>query len=102
MVSLEEFLERGGSWERKKTPIPGVNVIKMPPYGGRGARLAVEINPVDESGKATKRRGLLIRSKEELETYNTLLQDQKLTELLEKIDQLTFPERKPKEDVIEF
>ncbi|MFQ6077268.1 MAG: hypothetical protein ACE5Z5_14240, partial [Candidatus Bathyarchaeia archaeon] len=90
------------SWERKRTSIPGINVIKMPPYGRRGARLAVEINPVDESGKAMKRRGLIITSKEDLETYRGLLLNEKLAELLEKIDQLTAPEEKPGEDVIEL
>ena len=31
MVKLEEFLERGGNWKRKRTSIAGLSVIKMPP-----------------------------------------------------------------------
>ena len=101
MVKLEEFLEKGGNWERKKTSVPGLSVIKMPPYGRRGAQLAAEANPVDESGKALKKRGLIIVSIEELEAFRKILQDEKTSELLRKIDSITTPE-KPGEDLIEL
>ncbi len=102
MVKLEEFLEKGGNWERKRTSMPGLSVIKMPPYGKRGARLAAEVNPVDESGRPLKKRGLLIRSSEELEAYRKILQDEKTSELLRRIDYVTTPEKPPGEDLIEL
>jgi hypothetical protein len=44
---LRDFLRNGEDWERSKTSIPGVFVVKLPGRGSRGAELALEINPVD-------------------------------------------------------
>ena len=43
---------------RLKTSVPGVFVLKMPAYKTSPARLAIELNPTDESGAPTKKRGL--------------------------------------------
>jgi len=45
-------------------------------------RLAVELNPVDEDGKPTKRRGLILRSSRELEEFKKLFDYEKLSKLL--------------------
>ena len=55
--SLKAFLEKGNDWERKPTTLPGVFIVKLPPFGRSPTRLVVEINPVDASGKPTRRRG---------------------------------------------
>jgi len=57
---LSDFLENGKDWGKLKTTVPGVFVLKLPPYKSSPERLAVEINPVDASGNPTKRRGLII------------------------------------------
>jgi hypothetical protein len=85
---LSQFLKSGSDWSRMKTSIPGVFVLKMPPFKSSPSRLAVELNPVDESGVPTKKRGLLIRSAKELERYKTLFQFDKLVPLLRTIDAL--------------
>ncbi len=59
---LADFLKSGKDWERKATSVPGVFILKMPPYRGAPTRLAVELNPVDEAGRPTKKRGVLLRS----------------------------------------
>ena len=64
--SLKSFLKSGKNWERKPTTIPGVFVLKLPAYRTSPQRLAVELNPVDSSGRPTKRRGLVLRSLEGL------------------------------------
>ncbi len=102
MIKLEEFLKKGGNWEKKRTSVSGLSVIKMPPYGRRGARLAAEVNPVDESGRPLKKRGLLITSSEELEAYKEILQNEKTVELLRTIDNITTPEKSDSEDLIEL
>jgi hypothetical protein len=48
---LRDFLRSGGDWERSRTSIPGVFVVKLPGRGPRGAELALEINPVDGQGQ---------------------------------------------------
>ena len=43
------FLRDARAWERKATNIPQ-------------AAIAIEINPVDSAGSATKKRGIVVRS----------------------------------------
>ena len=69
---LADFLKSGKDWERKPTTVPGVFVLKLPPFRGSPTRLAVELNPVDEAGRPTRKRGVLVRSSEELEAGATI------------------------------
>ena len=83
---LTEFLKMGKDWSRLATTVPGVFVLKLPAYRGSPSRLAVELNPVDETGKPKKRRGLVLRSTAELEEFRELLQNEKLTKLMSMLD----------------
>jgi hypothetical protein len=91
---LESFLKSGPDWGRLKTSIPGIFVLKMPAYRSSPARLAVELNPVDASGTPTKKRGLVLRSKNELEQYRGLFQYEKLLPLLEGVEKFSPPVKK--------
>jgi len=51
---LLSFLKTGSDWGRLKTTVPGVFILKLPAYRGSPARLAVELNPVDDSGSPIK------------------------------------------------
>ena len=103
---LLSFLKAGSDWGRMKTTVPGVYILKLPPYKNNPARLAVELNPADESGSPTKKRGLVLRSNSELEEYRELFQYDKLTPLLKKVDGLNPPVKKALktagEDVLEI
>ena len=79
---LDGFLVKGKDWERLKTSIPGVFVLKLPKYKSSPPRLAVELNPTDASGRPTKRRGLILRSRNELKEFKELFQLDKLLKLL--------------------
>jgi len=83
---LTEFLKTGKDWSRLATTVPGVFVLKLPAYRGSPSRLAVELNPVDETGKPKKRRGLVLRSTAELEEFRELLMNEKLTKLMGMLD----------------
>ena len=103
---LSSFLKSGSDWARLKTSVPGVFVLKLPPFRGSPARLAVELNPVDEAGNPTKRRGLIIRDEEELGEYGQIFQSDKLQPLLASVVAVNPAERrriaKPGEDVLEI
>jgi hypothetical protein len=79
---LRLFLKTGSDWARLKTSFPGVFVLKLPPFRGSPARLAVELNPIDDAGNPTKRRGLILRDVGELEEYERIFQSDKLKPLL--------------------
>jgi hypothetical protein len=102
---LADFLKSGKDWERKPTTVSGVFVLKMPPFRGSPARLAVELNPVDNAGRPTKKRGVLLRSSEELAEYKKLIEDERLTSLLKNLDALgpkAEKKEEPKADIIEI
>ena len=50
--------------------------------------IAIEINPVDSAGSATKKRGIVVRSASELDEFNRIVANQKLVELARKVDQV--------------
>jgi len=83
---LVDFLRTGKDWSRLATTVPGVFVLKLPAYKGSPSRLAVELNPVDEMGKPKKRRGLVLRSSQELEEFRKLLQNEKISKLMSMLD----------------
>ena len=104
---LASFLKSGDDWSRLKTTIPGVFVLKMPAYKSSPTRLAVELNPVDASGSPTKRRGLVLRTKQELDEFNELFQYDKLVPLVQGVEGVNpqikkFTAAKPGEDVLEI
>jgi hypothetical protein len=102
---LADFLKSGKDWERKPTNVSGVFVLKMPPFRGSLARLAVELNPVDNAGRPTKKRGVLLRSSDELAEYKKLIDDEKLNSLLKNLDALSpksVKKEEPKADIIEI
>lgn len=85
---LAGFLKDARDWERRATSIPGVFLLKLPSSITRQAAIAVEINPLDATGSATKKRGIVIRSVSELNEFNHILANQKLVELASKVDEV--------------
>ena len=92
---LSQFLREGKNWERKATSISGVFLIKLPEYKSRPPYIAMEINPVDSTGAATKKRGILIKSSSELEQISNILTNAKIVDLATSLDEVN-PEKKSK------
>ena len=53
----------------------------------------MEINPVDSTGAATKKRGILIKSSSELEQISNILTNAKIVHLATSLDEVN-PEKK--------
>jgi len=85
---LAGFLKDGRDWERRATNIPGVFLLKLPSSRTRQGAVAIEVNPVDAAGSATKKRDIVIRSASELNEFNRILGNQKLVELASKVDEV--------------
>ena len=103
---LIDFLKTGRDWSRLATTVPGIFVLKLLAYKGSPSRLAVELNPVDETGKPKKRRGLVLRSMAELKEFRELLQNEKLYKLMSMLDSVNpkveAVRRRKGEEVIEL
>jgi hypothetical protein len=80
--TLATFLEEGKDWERKSTSLRGVSILRMPRTATRSPTLAMEINPLDERGTPMKRKGIMIRSPQELEALRNVLGDPKVENLM--------------------
>ncbi|MEM1952208.1 MAG: hypothetical protein QXL72_07510 [Candidatus Caldarchaeum sp.] len=86
---LRKLLHSSKDWQR--TPVkdsPGVFVVKAPAYRGRPASLMVELNPVGPDGSPTKRKGLMLRNRKELEAFRQMLSNKKLDSLLEGLEKV--------------
>jgi hypothetical protein len=53
---LIQFLNEGKDWEKKATSIPGIFLLRLPRKSAAPS-LAIDINPVSESGSPTKKSG---------------------------------------------
>jgi hypothetical protein len=85
---LRQFLNEGQAWEKKGTNIAGVFLVKLPTFRGTSPSLAIEVNPINASSSATKRRGVIIRSSSELEEIGRLLSNPKVAQLAKSIDKV--------------
>ncbi len=100
---LRDFLEKGRDWQR--APVkgsPGVFVLRAPGTRRRGPSLMIEINPVDENGLPTKRRGLIIRTYSDLEAYRRILEDRRLDEIVRALERVNGTEGEGEEEEASF
>ncbi len=87
-AQLKDHLENGADWEKMETPIPGVFVVKVPATKTRGPLLHLEINPLKEDGRPMKRKGLFVGSKEMLIKFGEALNDDKVFQLINELEQI--------------
>ena len=85
---LTNFLESGKDWERKQTNIPGVFLIRLPQFRGRPACIGIELDILNRGGTGGRRRGLIIRTKEELQQLSEVVTNEKLIELTSAIEKV--------------
>lgn len=82
---LKGFLKSAADWEKMSTDVPGVFIVRVPgPKANRegGARLMIEVNPVDENGNPKKRKGLFVADREMYIQFLEALQDDRINKIL--------------------
>jgi hypothetical protein len=85
---LIEFLENGKDWERKQTNIPGVFLIRLPPFRSRPACIGVELDALNRGGGGNRRRGIILRTSEDLKQLLDIVTNKKLSELTSSIEKV--------------
>jgi len=80
--TLKEFMEEGGDWERKATSLAGVSIIRLPATKNRPASLAIDVNPINESGLPMKKKGVMIMNAAELTAFRALFTSEKMDGLI--------------------
>jgi len=84
---LSQFLKEDKDWGIRITSMPGVFLIKLSEYN-RPPYIAMEKNLIDTSGMATKKRGILIRSRSELEQISNILTNTEIIQLADNISEV--------------
>ena len=85
---LTEFLENGKDWERKQTNIPGVFLIRLPQFRSRPACIGVELDVLNRGVGGNRRRGIILRTNEELQQLLDIVTNKKLIELTSSIEKV--------------
>jgi hypothetical protein len=96
---LREILEKARDWQR--VPVkssPGIFVVKAPGTKRNPPSLLIELNPVDENSMPTKRRGLYIRSRRDLEEFRRLINDRNLDALVSVLEEVNGRREEEEED----
>lgn len=94
--NLVKAIEEAGEWQRLDTSIEGVYVVKPPEYNNI-QRVFVEIKP-NVNGHIYK-KGLYIKSTEEIEAYKEILENPKTMELVEIISEYYGIRKTPKIEI---
>jgi hypothetical protein len=87
-ASLRDMLRHGRKFERLRVDDAGVFIRKIPQYKSEPAYLAVEINPIGESGTPMNRIGVIIRNQRELDAIREILSQNKVDEALHAIERV--------------
>ena len=85
---LTDFLNEGKDWERKQTNVSGVFLLKLPTFKRRPACIAIEIDAIGQGGGGNRRRGLIIRTKEDIEQLSNILNNDKVIELASAVEKV--------------
>ena len=80
--ALANMLANGSDWEVAKTSVEGVYIQKMPGNKSKGASLCIVVNPPNDRGDPSKRRGLYIRAQQDITFYKMAFNDAKMVEAL--------------------
>ena|SRR2546428_12870686 len=96
---MKKAMEHAEDWERKKTSIPGIFLVKMP----KELRVMLLFNPPDDVGNPRKKKGLFFDDAETIEAARKAFPDPRLDDLILAIQKLNASVgRKPPEDADVF
>lgn len=97
---LKEFGKEMNDWEKKKTNVSGVTIVKLPSKGDE-INLGLEIVPIREDGSPLKRKGFYVTSLEQWEAFKEIFNDPKAFDLIQSINNLRTPRTSTTEETEE-
>jgi len=104
--TLRAFIEEGQDWERKPTTVKGVSIIRLPATRNRPASLAIDFNPIGDTGLPMKKKGVMIMNGNELAAFRAIFTNEKVDGLMKALEEV-LPDRKvatksAKSDVVQI
>ncbi|MDO5825988.1 MAG: hypothetical protein BZ137_08835 [Methanosphaera sp. rholeuAM130] len=83
--NLVKAVEQAAPWEKISTSLDGVYIVKTPTHNNCQT-VFIELNP-SLNGQPTKRRGIYLKSSDELNKIRKICENEKLDELMNVITQ---------------
>ncbi len=87
--SLRDMLKHGRKFERLRIADSGIFIRKIPRSKNEPAYLAVEINPIDQSGNPMNKIGVIIRNQNQLDAIRAILSQKKVDEILQTVEKVS-------------
>lgn len=79
---IRKAFEHADEWEKKRTSIPGIFIVRMPE---KELRVMLMFNPPDADGNPTKKKGLYFADEETVEAGKVAFPDPALSQLVKAI-----------------
>ncbi len=93
---IKRIMKNAGDWERKRTSIPGIFLVRMP---DKEFRVMLMFSPIDEAGNPRKRRGLFFGVMDTVEAARRAFPDERLDALVAAVQKINgSPGRRPAGD----
>jgi hypothetical protein len=80
--NVTKAMEHADDWEKKKTSIPGIYLVRMPE---KDLRVMLMFNPPDEAGNPRKKKGLYFEDVETVEAARLAFPNPGLPQLVEAV-----------------
>ncbi len=84
---LKEFGKKMKDWDKMKTSVLGVSIVKLPTKG-EDLNFGLELIAVNEDGTTLKKKGVYITSLEQWESFKSILNNEKAHDLIKNIDNM--------------
>lgn len=95
--NLIKTIEETAEWERISTSVEGLFVVKPPEHNNKQV-VYVELIP-SINGQVTKKRGIYLKSIEDLESYRKIIENPKTDELISVISEFYGVRKTPKIEI---
>ena len=82
---IKKAMEHADDWEKKKTSIPGIFLVRMPE---KDLRVMLMFNPPDEDGNPTKKKGMYFADQETVEAGKLAFPDPNLPVLVDAVTKI--------------
>ncbi len=89
--NIQSMMKGAGDWERRKTSIPGMFIVRMP---GKKLRVMLMFCPIDENGTPLKRKGLYFAEIDTVQQARRAFPDERLDALVAAVQQVNGPSSK--------
>jgi len=86
--------------------VKGVSIIRLPATKNRPASIAIDFNPIGDTGLPMKKKGVMIMNANELAGFRAIFTNEKVDSLMKALEEV-LPERKvatkpAKSDVVQI